>query len=290
MKIGVVGHRGRLGSELVRMGCVPIDADIVSKASLMKSIPGNDVVINCAAFTQVDACEDEVVYREKALPINTKGPYNLGVICEHLGLPLIHISSDYIFGGKRGPYSERYVLPDDEDSPVNKYGLTKLGGEAMLLGTPRTYIVRTTGLYGGSSGRPNFLHYTLKTLEAGEKLMAAHDLQGNQTYVPHLAQALMTMAKRVVDQDKSIPSILHIASQGICTRFEFAQVIAGVWNYSTFNIFPAKSEEIEGWIAKRPVPSAGLLTKTAEDIGIPIFSIIEGLQHAYEHRDRHSAV
>lgn len=290
MKIGVIGHRGRLGSELVRMGCVPIDADVTSKASLMKALPGRDVVINCAAFTQVDACEDEVVYREKALPINAKGPYNLGMVCDYLELPLIHISSDYIFGGKRGPYSERFTFPDDEDGPVNKYGLSKLGGEAMLLGNKYSYIVRTTGLYGGSSGRPDFLQYVLKTLESGQHLMATNDLQGNQTYVPHLAEALIFMAQNLRAKPSVYPKLLHIASKGICTRYDFARTIALTWGYATNSIFPAKSDEIDGWIAKRPIPNSGLLTKTAADLGIPIFPITEGLNHAHENWNRNSSV
>src|SRR5512139_2847081 len=126
MIIAVTGHKGRLGSELVRLGCTPLDCDITEYQSieLALHLVKPDVVINCAAYTNVDACENSDEYLD-ALKVNTWGVEHLRDVFDGR---LIHISSDYIFKGYSGPYDEKSL----EFDPVNSYGYSKVGAEVIL--------------------------------------------------------------------------------------------------------------------------------------------------------------
>jgi dTDP-4-dehydrorhamnose reductase len=193
MVICVTGYQGRLGSELVRLGCEPLDCDITDGESIELAIfhKKPDVIINCAAYTNVDGCEDTETYKH-ALSVNTWG---VGKLRDIFDGRLIHISSDYIFSGRDGPYAETYTKID----PVNGYGFSKVGAE-VLLGTHEkkdTIIVRTTGLYGGCSEQHDFAKLVLNCLSKGEQLRVTNSLRGNQTYVPHLAEALMVCVQNV---------------------------------------------------------------------------------------------
>ena len=160
--IGILGPRGRLGFTLVQMGGIPLDCDITDQAALERQLwelDEVDTIINCAAYTDVDGAETDVGY-SKASKVNGLGPGRLKLICARLNLRLIHISTDYVFSGTSGPYTEKN-LPRD---PVNSYGFTKFAGDYAI----RTFhdksdiIVRTTGLYG--SPKHDFLSLVHKTL------------------------------------------------------------------------------------------------------------------------------
>src|SRR3990172_5329606 len=142
MRIAVTGYKGRLGSELVRRGCIPFEADITDERQVAIKISElrPNMIINCAAFTDVSACESDDGYK-KALEINYFGVKNLR---REYPYPIIQISTDYVFDGKKGPYSETSSLT----AAVNAYGLTKQGAEILLRTFPFPYsIVRTTCLY-----------------------------------------------------------------------------------------------------------------------------------------------
>lgn len=270
MKIAITGHRGRLGSELVKnFGCVPLPCDIVSKREVQDALSDihPDVVINCAAITDVDGCEPKSspVYGN-AIIVNTDGVYNL---LNYFDERFVHISSDYIFTGKRGPYSE-----NDEDSPpVNGYGWTKWGGEAMIdtyrsVQRKNITIVRTTGLFGGCSGNHDFVHLVINTLSQGKPLNVISTLIGNQTYVPFLAEGLMHVI------NLNVP-IIHIASTDLMSRYEFALAIADEFGLDKKLIHPVK--KIDSWIAPRPT-KGGLRVRLAKSLGIPLYSILDGLK------------
>lgn len=118
-RIAVTGRLGRLGSELVRRGCMPIQANILDWQALRKELDdlNPDVVINCAAYTDVDGCENAP---RKAAEVNTYGVY---ILAQAFTGKLIHISTDYIFDGRNGPYTEQ-----DTPNPISIYGWSKLGG------------------------------------------------------------------------------------------------------------------------------------------------------------------
>ena len=265
MRIAVTGHRGRLGSELVRRGCIPITSNITDERLLALEIKelDPDVIINCAAYTDVSACESHDGYT-KALDTNYYGVKNIRRAFPKL---VVHISTDYVFDGKRGPYSEN----SKPTIAVNAYGLSKQGAEIYLQSMPFPFsIVRTTCLYDAII-MEDFVSAALDDLNmsASETFKATTKLSGNPTYVPHLAEAILMLIKM-----PNIPEIIHIAGSDVLTRYEFALMIAGVFGYNKEQIIPTK--EIFG-AGNRPA-KGGLKTKLAEKLGLPIYSVLDGLK------------
>lgn len=270
MKIAVTGYKGRLGSELVRRGCIPFDADITNKQQVNHQVAvlDPDVIINCAAYTDVSACEDEEEYRT-AMNVNYVGIKNLRIAYHKL---IIQVSTDYVFNGKKGPYAEHspYTVA------VNSYGMTKQAAEIMLETYPFPFsIVRTTCLYDPYI-RKDFVSSALNSLREEGKFMATNRLSGNPTYVPHLAEGIMKLVEL-----PNIPDIIHIAGKDVLTRYEFALMIAGVFGYDknkilfTNKLFGAGNRPAKG----------GLKTGLAKKLGIQLYSTLEGLQDYKETLD-----
>jgi dTDP-4-dehydrorhamnose reductase len=274
MKIGIIGYKGRLGSQLVSMGCDIVDGDITDEKLRIDLDPTKNIIINCVGKTDVDACEDiESGYYREAISVNGYGIKNLANVWKG---EIIHISTDYVFGGKRGPYSEKYLFDKHtDDLPTKKmsYGLTKFVGELTAQQFENVRIVRTTGLYGGVSDSYDFLKMILYNYLHGiEEIKVTKELQGNQTYIPHLAEALI---KYTEHKDK--PYVLHVASKEVISRYEFALMICSVYGLDKSKIVPVRSDQVPSWIAERP-KEGGLKVKLAEKLGLPIYSILEGLE------------
>jgi dTDP-4-dehydrorhamnose reductase len=222
MKMALIGGKGMLGTDLAelcrRHGHEPIvidlpDVDITSLKSIGDAMPPCDCAINCAAYTRVDDAEKE---REISMAINADGARNVAIACRDRGVQVLHISTDYIFGGKKGT---SYV-EEDSPEPLNWYGLTKLRGEeAVRESNPQALIVRTQSLYG-LSGR-NFIKAILgKILQGQATLKVVNDQVSSPTYTRHLADALVRLAtlRRT--------GIVHAASNGAVSWFDFARAIA----------------------------------------------------------------
>lgn len=268
--IGITGPNGRLGSELVaNWGGERIDKDL--NLLTPEDVNKFDVIINCAGFTHVDQCETPEGLKN-ALRSNMWGVDNLR---HRFQGKLIHISTDYIFSGNKGPYIER----NTKFNPVNAYGWSKWSGEVVLL-TPRyeslnknTVIVRTTGLYGGVGGRPDFVRDIRTTLEKLDgHLLVTNELHGNQTYIPHLAEALIKLAEMNVDS-----RIIHIGSAEVISRYDFALMVANIFGLDTELITPCGNKDVPGWVAARPT-MAGLKIALAKRLRIPIYTILDGLK------------
>jgi len=264
MRIAVTGYKGRLGSELVRRGCIPFDADITNKNQVIAKVAElkPDMIINCAAYTDVSACETDYA---NALNVNFTGAKNLRFAFPY---HLIQISTDYVFDGKKGPYSENSSLT----AAVNAYGLTKQGAEILLRAFPFPYsIVRTTCLYD-TYIQEDFVSATLGGLKF-DGFRATTKLSGNPTYVPHLAEAIM----KLIELPK-LPEIIHLVGREVLTRYEFALMIANVFGYDKKFVMP--TNELFG-AGNRPA-KGGLKTKLAEKLGLPIYSVVEGLKQYKE--------
>lgn len=260
MKIGVTGPKGRVGSQLVKMGCEPIDVSVTSELALKEAnLDQYDVIINCAAKTGVDACEKVTPnskYFMSAMQVNMWG---VEYLRRNFNNRLIHISTDYVFDGKSGPYKET-----DTRNPVNDYGFTKFGGEVVLETQEQrekqpikeTIIVRTTGLYGSGN---DFASHILECLKTNQQISISEELRGNHTYIPHLCEELLQLA------DLSLPhpiSVIHLASVDVMTRYEFANQLAKAFGLPRELIIPVKNNQIEKWVAPRPT-KGGLLTAKA---------------------------
>ena len=165
-----------------------------------------EVVINCAAWTDVDGCEFD---KERAHMANARGPEVLALACRQLGALLITISTDYVFDGEKdGFYTQR-----DQPNPLGVYGASKLDGERRAqTAWARTIIVRSGYIFG--AGGTNFLSTVVERARRREHLKAINDSFGTPTYAPHLAQRLRRLA------ELDLPGIFHIVSAGEGVSFD----------------------------------------------------------------------
>ena len=179
------------------------DFDRVTQA-LERDVP--DVVINCAAWTDVDGCE---LNRDRAFAANALGPENLARASREFNAVLITISTDYVFDGQKdGFYTQR-----DQPCPESIYGLSKLEGERRAqLAHARTIVVRTGFIFG--QGGTNFLSTVIERANRGERLKSIRDAYGTPTYAPDLALRLRELAQL------DLPGIFHVVNSGAGTSYE----------------------------------------------------------------------
>ena len=245
MKVLVTGTKGQLGydvvNELEKRGhtAVAVDIeemDITDAVSVERVITEAEVeaVIHCAAYTAVDAAEDNV---EICRRVNAEGTENIAKVCKKLDLKMIYISTDYVFDGE----GERPWEPDDDRHPLNEYGQTKYEGElAVEKYLEKYFIVRIAWVFGVNG--KNFIKTMLKLSETHEELNVVDDQVGSPTYTYDLAVLLVDM----VESDKY--GRYHATNEGLCTWYEFAKEIfrqAGVEvkvNPVTSDMFPAKAK------------------------------------------------
>jgi dTDP-4-dehydrorhamnose reductase len=175
-----------------------------------------EVVINCAAWTDVDACEMD---KNRAFAVNEIGPQNLAVNCRRTGARLLTISTDYVFDGTK----EGFYTQADQPNPLSEYGRSKWGGEVRAgLVCPRTTVVRTGWVFG--EGGKNFLSTVVNRAMLGERLKLITDSWGTPTHAVDLAKRLRELAKM------DIPGIFHVVNSGAGASYEeFARsALAGI--------------------------------------------------------------
>lgn len=226
--------------------------DMTNRKQVREVIGGINpqVVFNCAAMTNVDACETE---REMAWKINVGGVEHIIEALRKTGARIIHVSSDYVFDGKAGPYSE-----DDRPEPVSYYGKTKLASENAVLtsGLPH-FIARTMVLYGFAEGvKANFALWLIKSLRDGQSVRVVDDQIGNPTLADDLAFGLI----RGMELERN--GLYHLAGRDIQSRYDFALTLARIFHLDGGLIHPIKTAQLNQ-PAARPLKS-GLLTLKAE--------------------------
>ncbi len=253
MKLVITGAQGQLASDLVKAlstwDLVPLshtDLDICdfvyTRHVLTKVKP--HVVINTAAFHRVDECEDEP---SKAFWVNTYAVRKLAQVCAELNCTLVHISTDYVFGGeKRTPYTE-----DDAPNPLNVYGVSKLAGEYFVRHiSPKHFIIRTSGLYGvaGSSGKGgNFVETMIRLAKEGKPIRVVTDQLLTPTYTKDLAAKIKELLQT------EAYGLYHITNSSECSWYEFASKIFELLGMKP-DFGPTTSAEF-GAKAKRPAYS-----------------------------------
>ena len=226
MKIAVTGPNGQLGGELVKQGAIPLRGRLMSEemtANIEAIKP--DAIINCAAMTDVDGCEEETLL---AAATNTAGVEYLSYRFPGY---LIQISTDYVFDGHHGPYGVR-----DAPGPISIYGWSKLGGELVTRRHQGPWlIVRTTILF--SSANNNFVAKIVKQLRGGGVVsMYTPDIMGTPTYVPALATEILRIVRAKYE------GIAHIAGSPNVSRLVFAREIATAFGYDPGVIVPWNPE------------------------------------------------
>ena len=267
----VTGSNGQLGNEL-RLVVDEKDKvnnyfftdveelDITNKTRVSQFLHANniDVVVNCAAYTNVDKAEDE---KEIADLINHIGVKNLAESCKERDGFLIHISTDYVFDGtKNTPYTEI-----DETKPLGVYGVTKLRGENAILNSGCEYvIIRTSWLYSAFGN--NFLKTIQRLTAEKENLKVVFDQVGTPTYAGDLANVIYTIIQR--DKADIKNQIYHFSNEGVCSWYDFAVAIHEASGH-VCNIKPCHSIEFPSKV-KRPSYSVLDKSKLKDQLGIEI--------------------
>ncbi|WP_060610670.1 dTDP-4-dehydrorhamnose reductase [Aureimonas altamirensis] len=227
MRLLVTGREGQVAQALLAKQTDDLQIEALGRPTLDLTDPSSidraiaafrpDVIVNAAAYTAVDRAESE---EETAFAVNATGAGNVAAAAAAAGLPIIHISTDYVFpGDKATPYVET-----DPTGPQGAYGRSKLAGEAAVAAAnPRHVILRTAWVYGPYGN--NFLKTMLRLAETRDTLRVVADQHGTPTYAPDIAEGILAVAQRLVS-DASTPSgVFHMVSAGETTWAGFAEEI-----------------------------------------------------------------
>jgi dTDP-4-dehydrorhamnose reductase len=224
-----------------------------------------DVIINCAAYTNVDKCETE---REMSWKINVDGIKNIIIAARRNDTKVIHYSTDYIFDGKNGPYTE-----DAVPSPVSFYGREKLASEnALITSDLKSAIIRTLVLYGiGNNVKPNFALWMIDRLKTNQPLNIVTDQISNVTMIDDLAFGTLKII------EKNCTGIYNIAGSDILSRFEFAMKMCEIFKFNKELVTPITTASLNQ-PAQRPLKSGLITTKMESELGFKPMDSTEGLR------------
>jgi len=243
-----------------------IQCDITDREKIKKTVYDfcPDFIVNTAAYTNVDKSESE---REIAWKINVKAVEYLSEAARTIDAHLIHISSDYIFDGKSGPYSENAI-----PNPIGYYGRTKLASENALRISGCSYtVLRTNVLYGTApSGRPDFVKWAVKSLRDGNEIRIVTDQINNPTFIDDLVQAI----SKISEFNKS--GIYNIGGCEFLSRYDFTLMIADFFKLEKSLIKQIKTDELNQ-PARRPLKSGLIILKAETELGYKPHTINEAL-------------
>ena len=272
LKVLLTGSKGMLAKEFIsecrnRKDYTIIAPDEeecnITDISSIKNAVNNispQVLINCAAYTDVDACE---VNKEKAFSINSEGVKNLVQVCKENNILLVHFSTDFVFDGEnKSPYTE-----EDKPNPLNIYGESKLLGEQHLLNSHTGFfLIRTSWMYG--KGANNFVKAVVNKASNQSEIKMVDDQIGNPTW----SRDIVDMTLRLLETKQY--GIYNYSNEGECSWYEFACEIINVLSNSKnkfhpTKIIPIKSVQLKR-AAKRPAYSAPSKSKIRSALGIDI--------------------
>lgn len=246
----VVAEKGSEGNRYIFTDVAELD--ITDAEAVKKMVKDNDVkvIVNCAAYTNVDKAEDDLDFAEL---LNAGAVRNLAEAARENDATLLHVSTDYVFGGSAGN------TPRGEDEPANPtgvYGLTKLHGEEAIAGSgAKALIFRTAWLY--SEYGKNFVKTMLNLTATKPELKVVFDQCGTPTYARDLAEALVD----IIENDKAAGNegIYHFSNEGVCSWYDFTKMIAEMAGNDACDIQPCHSDEFPSKVIR---PSYSVLDKT----------------------------
>lgn len=279
MTILVTGANGQLGSEMRLVaadsrdryiftdvvdlpGMETVKLDITDLEAIRAVVRDNDVkvIVNCAAYTNVDKAEDDV---ELCALLNAKAPENLAVAMKEVDGLLIHVSTDYVFGGD--PYNTP-CREEQKGTPTGVYGLTKLQGEQAIVASGCHHIIiRTAWLY--SEFGKNFVKTMLSLTASKPQLNVVFDQTGTPTYALDLAEVIFDIVenRKYVGND----GVYHYSNEGVCSWFDFTKMIAEYAGNTGCDVRPCHSDEFPSKV-KRPAYSVLDKTKIKNTFGLTV--------------------
>ena len=269
MNILVTGANGQLGNEIriltgdsrhnyIYTDVVEAEGNRttmldITNAEEVKAMVANhniDVIINCAAYTNVDAAEDNEALAEK---LNSEAPAILANAMAEVGGLLVHISTDYVFGGD--PYNTP-CREDQKGTPTGVYGATKLRGEQRITASGCKYlIIRTAWLY--SEFGKNFVKTMLNLTSTKPQLKVVFDQTGTPTYAYDLAKAIVEIVESKKYEGNE--GIYHYSNEGVCSWYDFTKIIAEMAGHTECDIQPCHSSEFPSKVVR---PSYSVLDKS----------------------------
>ena len=274
MNLLITGAKGQLGTELMCQGpdrgfaAFPVDlpeVDITSPDQLRTAIKdaGASLVINCAAYTQVDMAESQDM---SAYKVNSLGPAILAHVCSEARIPLIHISTDFVFdGSKRTPYRETDLI-----SPMSVYGKSKAVGEAVVERILNRHIILRTAWLYALQGQ-NFVRTIMRLGAERDTVRVVSDQLGCPTCAADLAEAILTIAEAIRTQGEIAWGTYHYCGNGVISWHEFAQAILDIAKthipLKTARVDPITTDQYPT-PAKRPAYSALDCKKIQSAFGI----------------------
>ncbi len=268
MKFLVVGASGMVGQSLMaalkmrpgfgaygtynlrkKKDLIHLDMTDWSEVNKVFDVTRPDLVIQAAAQPNVDFCEQN---RKEAWKVNVDGTKNIAQACVRYGAAPVFISTDYVFDGKAGPYSET-----DPVNPINYYAVTKVEAERILSQVPRSLIVRTCSVFENDAESKNFALRLIREVELGHAVKVPTDQYSNPTLSRNLSDAIIELAS------KGTAGLYHVAGKTIMPRYDFAIKIAERFDLNKTRIIPVSSEEL-AQIAPRP-RRLGLIVSKADN-------------------------
>lgn len=292
----IVGHKGQLGTELCRqlesgiselgpipavyygakLCCVDIDTlDITDKNAVRTYVADckPELILNCAAYTNVDGCES---HEEEAFRANAIGPRNLAMAAEAVGAKLLHVSTDYVFEGTQPAPRCEYDIPH----PISVYGKTKLAGEKYLKAfCSRWFVVRTAWLYGYYG--KNFVKAILKKARETGQITVVNDQLGNPTNAADLAYHILKIAAT------EEYGVYHCTGKGECSWYEFASEIVRLSDLAA-TVTPCSSDDYPS-PTKRPAHSALAHVMLCANVGDEMRPWQDALKYYMSHREEPTA-
>ena len=246
----------KLAGDDIKTDTLHLDITNLDDIRKIVKAEGVSVIVNCAAYTNVDGAETN---QELAELLNAQAPKNLAEAMKEVGGLLVHISTDYVFG--KEPYNTP-CREDQKGTPTGVYGLTKLHGEQNIMASGCDYIIiRTAWLY--SEFGKNFVRTMLNLTATRPELKVVFDQVGTPTYAGDLAQAIVTVV------GKPQTGVYHYSNEGVCSWFDFTKMIAEYSGQTNCDIKPCHSEEFPSPV-KRPSFSVLDKTKIKQTFGMSV--------------------
>jgi len=288
MNILITGANGQLGNQMRLLGATssdhyiytdvvtpegvettPLDITNIDNVRALCDAEKVDIIVNCAAYTNVDKAESDAEFCEV---LNAKAPQNLAIVMAERGGLLVHVSTDYVFGGD--PYNTP-CKEEQKGTPTGVYGLTKLHGEENIIASGCQHVIlRTAWLY--SAYGKNFVKTMLNLTATKPALNVVFDQVGTPTFAGDLADAIIAIVEDYKQEKAGSSSvsyskkgIYHFSNEGVCSWYDFTMKIAELAGNTACNIQPCHSDEFPSPV-KRPAFSVLDKTKIKQTFGIKI--------------------